>query len=532
MSCVLYVTWLGKVPLLKMTARGYSEVVMRSDPVTTASLDPGGFLKLAAERISSTFATNYLGMVVMDREHRIVWFSDSYRRFIALGPFANSTVIGRRIEEVVPNSRMGQVIDTGKAIPVDLLTNEYGAFLVSRLPLWDEEGSLIGGVALVLADQADGALQPLIGKLVDLQNELDATRRQLAAERRTKYSLANFVGASSAVAEVKRQIRRAAGTDTTVLLLGETGTGKELLAHGLHAASRRAARPFVSVNIAAIPETLLEAEFFGVAPGAYTGADRKGRPGKFKLADGGTLFLDEIGDMPHTLQSKLLRALQEQEIEPLGSNRVEPVNVRIVTATSRDLEAMVEDGRFRADLYYRLNVMPIYLPPLRERLEDLPDLVEALSADIARRSALAPKTVAPDAIELLESRQWPGNIRELRNVLEQASLLTDDLVLEARHFIHLLKRDAAREKQSLEVHRREPEDVESLEAVHRSDSKPGVPSLQEAVAEAQARTIQAALSATNGNKAAASRLLGISRAALYAKLSPDVRAVVGDEGQE
>lgn len=495
-------------------------------------LDPSDFLKLAAERVFSTFATNYLGMVVMDREHRIVWFSESYHRFIALGPFAQSSVIGRRIEEVVPNSLMGQVIDTGKAIPVDLLTNQYGSFLVSRLPLWDEEGEIIGGVAVVLADEADGAMQPLIGKLVNLQKELEDTRRQLAAERRTKYSLSNFVGSSAVVAEVKRHVRRAAATDTTVLLLGETGTGKELLAHGLHAASRRSAQPFVSVNIAAIPETLLEAEFFGVAPGAYTGAERKGRHGKFKVADGGTLFLDEIGDMPITLQSKLLRALQEQEIEPLGSNKVERVNVRIVTATSRDLEAMVAEGRFRADLYYRLNVMPIYLPPLRERLDDLPDLVEALSADIARRSALAPKMVAPDALELLETRPWPGNIRELRNVLEQASLLTDDMVLEARHFAGLLKRDAMRGRAPVEMPRTDVEAAPLANSERRDDAPSAVQSLQEATAEAQARTIQAALSATNGNKAAASRLLGISRAALYAKLSSAGKAGDAHEDED
>ena len=160
----------------------------------------------------------------------------------------------------------------------------------------------------------------------------------------------------------------------------------------IHAASARAPRPFVGVNIAAVPETLLEAEFFGVAPGAYTGAERKGRDGKFKLADGGTLFLDEIGDMPLALQAKLLRVLQEQEVEPLGSNQVQRIDVRIIAATSRDLPAMVAAGSFRADLYYRLNVLPIRLPALRERMADLEALVEALADDIARRSGLPHKS--------------------------------------------------------------------------------------------------------------------------------------------
>ncbi len=244
----------------------------------------------------------------------------------------------------------------------------------------------------------------------------------------------SFIGSTPAALEVKRQARRVAATESTVLLLGETGTGKEVLAQAIHAASRRAARPFVGVNIAAVPENLLEAEFFGVAPGAYTGADRKGRDGKFKVAHGGTLFLDEIGDMPLALQAKLLRVLQEQEVEPLGSNRVERVDVRIIAATSRDLNAMVAQGEFRADLFYRLNVMPIRLPPLRDRLADIEALAEVLMEDIARRSGLAAHSLAPDGLEWLARQSWPGNIRELRNVLEQAALMTDDAVLEARHF--------------------------------------------------------------------------------------------------
>lgn len=494
---------------------------MTPDPDSAGALDPGNVLKLAAQRMFATFAEAVMGMVVMDREHRIVWFNDGYRRFIALGPFAELGVLGRRIQEVVPNSMMGQVIDSGKPVVVDLLTNQYGAFLVSRLPLRDEQGKVIGGLALVLADQPEGGMQPLIGKFIDLQRELEDARRRLAAERRPKYSVASFVGSSAVVAEVKRQVRRVAATDTTVLLLGETGTGKELLAHAVHAASRRAAGRFVSVNIAAVPDTLLEAEFFGTAPGAYTGADRKGRDGKFKLADGGTLFLDEIGDMPMALQSKLLRVLQEQEIEPLGSNRVERVDVRIVSATSRDLETMVAEAQFRADLYYRLNVMPIRLPPLRERLEDLPDLVEVLSEDIARRSALALRAVAPDAMELLARRPWPGNVRELRNLLEQATLMTDDLVLEARHFEPLLQ--AAGKSDAPAVHGRRADSVSDesslFPAVHSAGIEATIKPLHQAMAEAQMQSIRAALAATKGNKAAASRLLGISRTALYEKLS-------------
>jgi transcriptional regulator with PAS, ATPase and Fis domain len=277
-------------------------------------------LKLAAQSMFDVFASTAMGSMLVDRQHRIVWISDSYKQFLpALGFDSADQFIGKRVEEVVPNTMMNDVVDTGKPILVDLLSNQAGTFLVSRLPLRNEDGEVIGAFGMVLLDQPETTMQPLMTKFARLQRELDSARQQLAAQRRPKYSIASFIGSSAAAVEAKRQARRVAQTDSTVLLLGETGTGKELLAHGIHAASARAGKPFVGVNIAAVPESLLEAEFFGVAPGAYTGAERKGRDGKFKAANGGTLLLDEIGDMPLALQSKLLRVLQEQEVEPLYS---------------------------------------------------------------------------------------------------------------------------------------------------------------------------------------------------------------------
>jgi transcriptional regulator with PAS, ATPase and Fis domain len=338
-------------------------------------------------------------------------------------------------------------------------------------------------------------------KFVRLQGELDDARKALAEQRRPKYTITSFIGASPAAAEVKRQARRVATTDATVLLLGETGTGKELLAHAIHAAGARAARPFIGINVSALPETLMEAEFFGVAPGAYTGADRKGRDGKFRIAHGGTLFLDEIGDMPLPLQTKLLRVLQEQEVEPLGSNTVHKVDVRVIAATSRDLPAMVADGSFRADLYYRLNVVPIRLPPLRDRVDDLESLADTLLEDIARRSGLVARSLSPEALATLVQQPWPGNIRELRNVLEQAALMTDDLVLTPAH----LPFEAAH-----------PVPVPRMNA--------GAQPLHDQVADLERRAIRDALTTTGGNRVATAKLLKISRAALYDKLArwPDL----------
>jgi transcriptional regulator with PAS, ATPase and Fis domain len=493
-------------------------------PARDLPADASALLRLAAQSLFDLFETTALGTFVVDRDHRIVWISDGYRRFLPALGHEEDDFVGRRVEDVVPNTLMGHVVDTGQPILVDLLTNQAGTFLVSRLPLRDDRGEVIGAVGFVLLDHPETTMQPLVAKFGRLQSELDDARRQLAAQRRPKHSIASFVGSSPAALEVKRQARRVAATGSTVLLVGETGTGKELLAHAIHAASPRAARPFVGVNIAAVPETLLEAEFFGVAPGAYTGAERRGREGKFKLADGGTLFLDEIGDMPLALQAKLLRVLQEQEVEPLGSNRLERVDVRIVAATSRDLAAMVAEGRFRADLYYRLAVVPIRVPPLRERLEDLEALVEALLDDIARRSALPPRSIGADALEVLAGAPWPGNIRELRNVLEQAVLMSDDRVLGAGLFaglggVSIAGRDGAAPTTDEAAAARA-----SRPPARMAGGRPGADDgltrpLAEQVEALERAAIGAALRQTRGNRLAAARLLRMSRAALYDRLS-------------
>jgi transcriptional regulator with PAS, ATPase and Fis domain len=474
---------------------------MSDSPGAKLPLDGEAILKLAARSMFGLFSNLAQGMMLVDRAGRIVWINDAYKKFLpALGFERAEDFVGRPVEEVVPNTLMRQVIDSGKPILVDLLTNKAGTFVVSRIPLRDDAGEVIGALGMVLFDHPETTLQPLIAKFATLQRDLDEARRALAQQRRAKYTLASFIGSSPAVLEVKRQARRAAQSGATVLLLGETGTGKELLAHAIHAGSVRAERPFISVNLAAVPETLLEAEFFGVAPGAYTGADRKGRDGKFRLADGGTLFLDEIGDMPLALQAKLLRALQEQEVEPLGSNKVVKVDVRVIAATSRDLRKLIAEGRFREDLFYRLNVLPIRLPALRDRLADVEALAESLLESIALRTGMPQRELAPSALAALGAYQWPGNVRELRNVLEQAAMLTDSHRLSGEDFSAILPASAA--------------------AIPRDERTPGaLRPLPQLIAEIERNSIESALAATGGNKASAAKLLGISRATLYERLA-------------
>ena len=360
------------------------------------------------------------GTVIVDRDANIVWMNERYARRFGLQ--SAEVAIGKPCESVIPGSLLREVVRTGRPILLDMQDTSKEPLVVMRLPIHDDAGVVIGAIGFALFDELR-SLSPMLKRYMSMQEELASTRSLLRA-RQTKYNFAHFIGTSAASLEVKRRARRSASTESPVLLLGETGTGKELLAQAIHNASPRAHKAFVSINSAAIPESLLEAEFFGTAPGAFTGADRKGRAGKLQIAQGGTLFLDEIGDMPLPLQSKLLRVLQEKEFEPVGSNEVIQSDVRVIAATSTDLEAAIKRGDFRADLYYRLNVLPIQVPPLRDRLDDVPALSEAILEELRSQHELH-----HEALELLGQHAWPGNIRELRNVLERAALLSDDLRL-------------------------------------------------------------------------------------------------------
>ncbi|MBI1891237.1 MAG: sigma 54-interacting transcriptional regulator [Burkholderiales bacterium] len=436
------------------------------------------------------------GALAVDRQGRIVWINDKYLNTLGLNSLQEA--LGRDVEDFIPNSLMREVVQTGQPILLDILEFGKQSFVVTRMPLQNERQEIIGAIGFVLYDRLH-YLKPLVAKFASLQNELNSVKKGVTESRRAKYNLVNFVGSAPACLEVKRQARRAAQQDASILLLGETGTGKEILANAIHAMSARANGPFIGVNMAAIPEALLESEFFGATHGAYTGADKKPRDGKFRLADGGTLFLDEIGDMPLPLQGKLLRVLQEREIEPLGSNKVIKVDVRVIAATSIDLDMQVKQGKFRADLYYRLNVLPICLPPLRERLSDMEALCDALLQQIFERTGLPRREISPSAVALLCGYHWPGNVRELRNVLERVAILTDNFQLTGDDFATALPLAAA------DFH--PPADAVEV--------KP----YAEALAAFDRSTISAALSATGGKVPAAAKLLGLSRATLYKKMA-------------
>jgi len=308
-----------------------------------------------------------------------------------------------------------------------------------------------------------------------------------------------IIGKSRAIQEVFRLIDRVAPTDSTVLILGESGTGKELVARAIHAKSRRREGPFVPVNCGAIPEELLESELFGYERGAFTGATRS-KPGRFELAHGGTIFLDEIAEMSPKLQVKLLRILQERRVERLGSERAVPVDIRIIAATNKNLEKEVAEGRFREDLYFRLNVIPIQLPPLRERKEDIPILAEYFLARFCEREELPPKKLSKGALQRLIEYHWPGNVRELENLMERLVILTEGEIIEEKDL---------------------PEHIRATPSV--SDLTPGkFPaegfSLPRALREFERDLILRALEISGGVKSRAAKLLGIKRTTLIEKM--------------
>jgi DNA-binding NtrC family response regulator len=372
-------------------------------------------------------------------------------------------------------------------------------------------GTVETAVEAMKAGASDYVLKPfslsemrmVIRKELDVHN-LREENRSLREALGKRYAHPNVVARSAKMQEVLATVDRVAPTNSTVLLGGESGVGKDLIARAIHEKSRRAAGPFIKINSTAIPENLLESELFGYEKGAFTGANAS-KPGKFELADKGTLFLDEIGDVPPVTQVKLLRVLQEREFERLGGTRTVKVDVRLIAATNRDLREALEQGTFREDLYYRLNVVPIDIAPLRQRKEDIPELVNLFISRFAGDSGKPVESITPEAMQILVNYHWPGNVRELQNIIERACALAKGVVLKVDD-IHL--------------------DVRPARAVNGSGSfLPEGMTLEQWEDE----MIRESLRRANGNKSQAARLLGLSRNALRYRLS---KIGIADEGEK
>ncbi|OLB63800.1 MAG: hypothetical protein AUH96_10425 [Nitrospirae bacterium 13_2_20CM_2_61_4] len=332
-------------------------------------------------------------------------------------------------ESEVGAALLAEGIQSMCTVPLTVHDRRLGTLSIGRLgtePFTACDSELLASVASQVAFSVENSLA--FQEIAELKDKLAAEKVYLEDEIRTEYNFEEVIGQAPALKRVLHQVETVAPTDSAVLICGETGTGKELIARAIHDLSRRRQRTLVKVNCAAIPTGLLESELFGHERGAFTGAIAQ-RIGRFELADGGTLFLDEVGDIPLELQPKLLRVLQEQEFERLGSTRTRRVHVRVVAATNRNLDEMVAAGTFRNDLYYRLNVFPITLPSLRERPEDIPPLVRYFVQKFARRMNKRVETVPADAMAALAQYAWPGNVRELENAVERAVILTSGSAL-------------------------------------------------------------------------------------------------------
>src|SRR5712671_1065358 len=356
-----------------------------------------------------------------------------------------------------------------------------------------------------------GVVASMIGQAIKVQRLIDEDKRKLVDENthlrqelRERYDFSNFVGSSGPMRQIFEQVTQVAGTNTTALIRGESGTGKELIAHAIHYSSLRAKKPFVKVSCAALPDSLIESELFGYEKGAFTGAETR-KKGRFELAEGGTLFLDEIGDINPATQVKLLRVLQEREFERVGGTETIKANVRLVAATNKDLERAMAAGTFREDLYYRLNVVTLFVPPLRERKADLLLLVDHFLEKFAREHRRDIKRISTPAIDMLASYHWPGNVRELENALERSVLMCDGQVIHGHHL------------------------PPSLQTAEASGTVTRV-SLSDAVAGFEKDLIQDALKTTRGNRAKAARLLDTTERVLNYKVKKyavDVRRFTG-----
>ncbi|BAF59536.1 MAG: sigma 54-interacting transcriptional regulator [Pelotomaculum sp.] len=340
--------------------------------------------------------------------------------------------IGQNIFEASPDGALATVLKTGKVV--------FG----QRTKVGGSNADVVSNSAPIVVDgKMEGAVC-VFQHFTDIMNLMEELKKsttiienltdKLGQVTTSKYSFDDIIGDSPELRKCITLAEKSAQSNSTVLILGESGTGKELLAHAIHAASMRRENPFIKVNCAAIPDTLLESEFFGYAKGAFTGAV-KSKIGKFELAHGGTIFLDEIGDMNLLLQAKLLRVLQEMEFERVGGNQTIKVDVRVIAATNRNLRELIRQGRFREDLYYRLNVVEITMPPLRARKEDLPALVSHLITSLNRKLGKNVKGISKDAEEVLFSYDWPGNVRELENVIERVMVTADEEILTKKNFI-------------------------------------------------------------------------------------------------
>lgn len=439
-------------------------------------------LKLTVETV---LEHAYDGILMTDEQGKITMVSPP---LLELFNLEKAEVFQSHVDKVLPQLKLTKVFETESADISNFNEMNGIKYIVHRIPI-QKDGKVIGAIGKVMFRQLN-EVNELFKRLQKAESKASFYHQQLQKSESARFTWEHIFSEDPYMEKLKKSAAKAAKGRSTVLIRGESGTGKELFAHAIHNSSARNDGKFVVVNCAAIPEDLLESEFFGYEEGAFTGAKQRGKIGKFDLANGGTLFLDEIGDMSLALQAKLLRVLQEREFYRVGGNIRVKVDVRIIAATNRNLEKMVKEGEFREDLYYRLNVISLNIPPLRERIRDIEYLIENLMKELNSMLGTTITGISQQAMEALLHYEWPGNVRELRNVLERAMTFAEHGKIQS-------------------------EDLPDYLVSQIADKPPVRTSLVE---DAELGAIRKALMQTNGNKAQAARMLGISRSGLYEKL--------------
>lgn len=426
------------------------------------------------------------GTVIVDANGIVVSLNKAYEDLLGI---RKESAIGKHVSEVIENTRMHIVLKTGIPEIGEVQKIKEKNVIVQRIPII-KNGRVVAGVGKVIFKNVE-EIEDIVRKL---KIKVEYYESHLKNLLEAKYSFADIITCSKKMLDLKKLAEKVACTNVTILIRGESGVGKELFAHSIHKVSPRSLGPFVRVNCAAIPENLFETELFGYEGGAFTDAKKTGKFGKLELANGGTIFLDEIGDMPMALQAKTLRFLQEKEIERVGGIKPIKIDVRIIAATNQNLEEMITQGKFREDLYFRLNVISIPVPPLRERKMDIPMLVEFFMKRLCAESRVPPKKMQPETLAVLQSYHWPGNIRELYNVIEKMFNLTEGNVFTPNDI---------------------PKNIMSI-GKHQLNgfNKP----LKSITADTEREILVTTLTRSKGNKKQTAHLLGINRSTLYDKL--------------
>lgn len=430
----------------------------------------------------------YDGILMIDENSKVTMVSPL---LLDLFNLKKVQVLHKSIDQVLPQLNLSTVFETGEAELSDFMEINGIKYIVNRIPI-KQEGEIIGALGKVMFRQLN-QVSELFKKFEKAEKKAAFYQKQLQQSESSRFTWDQIISNDPYVEKLKKSATKASKGRSTILIRGESGTGKELFAHAIHNSSARRDNNFIIVNCAAIPEHLLESEFFGYEDGAFTGARHKGKIGKFDLANGGTLFLDEIGDMSLALQAKLLRVLQEREFYRVGGTVRIHVDVRIIAATNRPLETMVEKGEFREDLYYRLNVISLHIPPLRERKQDIHLLTEVLMENLNRMLGTSITGMKEQIQNILINYDWPGNVRELKNVLERAMTFAEHGKIQVEDLPEYI--------------------VDKVE-----NSVPGNNSTIKMADSEERSVIEKALFAASGNKTKAAELLGISRSGLYEKL--------------